>query len=156
MFKLLIMSTIKTIRKRTTTKNVRSRIKRETGVAPLTAIKDKPTYEKIMAEIERLMAKGSESVTPGELAKIRELALAAQAYEKNAFVIPAPTTLAGIIEMRMYEMRLKQKDLAQKLHISNTKLSLILNGKQKPDVAFLKAVHSELNIDANVLLKMAV
>jgi HTH-type transcriptional regulator/antitoxin HigA len=58
--------------------------------APVAEIKDKAAYEKIMAETERLMAKGSEHVTQAELAKIRSLALAAQAYEKSIFVIPPP------------------------------------------------------------------
>jgi HTH-type transcriptional regulator/antitoxin HigA len=60
-----------------------------------------------------------------------------------------------MIEMRMFEMRLKQKDLAKKLKISDAKLSLIMNGKQKPDIDFLKAVHSELNVDAEFILRHA-
>lgn len=99
------------------------------------------------------MAKGSKNVTNEELAEIRELALAAQQYEQRKYVVELPTTLAGMIEMKMYELKLKQKDLAKKLHISNTKLSMILNGKQKPDVEFLKSVYTELNVDADFLLQ---
>jgi len=58
-----------------------------------------------------------------------------------------------MIEMRMYEMRLKQHDLAKKLNISDAKLSLIMNGKQRPDVDFLKAVYTELNVDAEFILQ---
>ncbi|WP_316813860.1 helix-turn-helix domain-containing protein [Pedobacter heparinus] len=112
-------------------------------------------YNNVMAKINSLMAKGSKNVTPKELAEIRELALAAQQYEQNKYVIEAPTTLAGMIEMKMYELKLKQKDLAEKLHISNAKLSLILNGKQKPDVEFLKSVYNELHVDADFLLQHA-
>jgi len=133
--------------------NLKEERMKKPGANPV--IKSKSDYTKIMAEIERLMAKGSKNVIPAELAKIRRLALAAQAYEKKIFVIEPPATLAGMIEMRMYEMRLKQKDLAGMLNISKAKLSLILNGRQKPDVRFLKAVHSKLNIDANILLEMA-
>ncbi|ACU05066.1 hypothetical protein [Pedobacter heparinus] len=64
-------------------------------------------YDKVMAKINSLMAKGSKNVTDSELAEIRELALAAQYYEQNKYVIEAPTTLAGMIEMKMYELRLK-------------------------------------------------
>jgi len=112
-------------------------------------------YSNIMSKIDSLMAKGSENVSKEELSEIRKLALAAQQYEQSNYVIEAPATLAGMIEMRMYEMRLRQKDLAKKLKISNAKLSLIMNGKQKPDVNFLKAVHKELQVDADFILEHA-
>lgn len=110
-------------------------------------------YKKVMKKIDALMNKGSGQVSKQELVEIRELALMAQRYEQQKYVIPPPTTLAGIIEMKMYEMRLKQTELAVKLKVSNTKLSMILNGKQKPDVAFLKSLHQNLHVDANLLLE---
>ena len=106
-----------------------------------------------MAKIDALMAKGSGNVTEKELAEIRELALTAQTYEQTQYVIDAPTTLIGMVEMRMFELRLKQKELAQKLKVSDTKLSLIMNGKQKPGIDFLKAIHTELDIDATFILE---
>ena len=114
---------------------------------------DDSEYAKVMAKIEGMMARGSHNVTPDELAEIRSLAIAAQQYEEGKYKVAAPSTLAGMIEMRMYEMRLKQTDLAKKLNISDAKLSLILNGKQKPDVDFLKAVHIQLKVDAEFILK---
>ena len=116
-------------------------------------INDESDYTAVMAKIDSLMSKGSKNVSKEELAEIRTLALAAQQYEQQKYVIAAPSTLSGMIEMRMYEMRLKQKDLAKKLKISDTKLSLIMNGKQKPDVEFLKAVHTELQVDAEFILQ---
>jgi HTH-type transcriptional regulator/antitoxin HigA len=110
-------------------------------------------YAAVMNKIDSLMAKGSENVSGEELAEIRAFALAAQDYEQKKYVIAAPKTLNGMIEMRMYEMRLKQKDLAKKLNISGAKLSLIMNGKQKPDVDFLKAIHTELKVDAEFILE---
>ena len=110
-------------------------------------------YNAVMSEIDKLMAKGSKNVSKRELAEIRSLALKAQAYEQRKYVIEPPTTFAGIIEMKMYDLQLKQTQLAKKLHVSDTKLSLIMSGKQKPDVSFLKVVHKELQIDANILLE---
>ncbi|MDO3640640.1 helix-turn-helix domain-containing protein [Mucilaginibacter sp. L3T2-6] len=110
-------------------------------------------YNAVMAKIDGLMAKGSDKVSKEELAEIRLLALRAQAYEQEKYVIEAPTTLIGMIEMRMFEMRLKQKELAKKLNVSDAKLSLIMNGKQKPGVDFLKAVRKELKIDADFILE---
>ena len=106
-----------------------------------------------MAKIDSLMAKGSKNVSKEELEDIRVLALAAQEYEQKKHVVSPPKTLAGMIAMRMYQMRLKQRDLAKKLNISDAKLSLIINGKQRPDVDFLKAVYTELHVDAEFILQ---
>jgi len=108
-----------------------------------------------MEKIDTLMAKGSNNVSKKELAEIRSLAEIAQSYEQTKYIIDAPSTLIGMIEMRMFEMKLKQKELAKKLKVSDAKLSLIMNGKQKPDIEFLKTVHSELNIDAEFILEHA-
>lgn len=111
-------------------------------------------YNSVMSRIDKLMSKGSANVSKAELAEIRKLAFTAQQYEQSKFPIKSPKTLAGIIEMRMYEMKLKQKDLARKLKVSDAKLSLIMNGKQKPDVDFLKAVHKQLNVNGDFLLSV--
>ena len=112
-------------------------------------------YNEVMARIDSLMAKGSDGVSKEELAEIRSLAQTAQAYEQAKYVIDTPTTLTGMIEMKMFEMKLKQKDLAKKLKVSEAKLSLIMNGKQQASIDFLKAVHTELHIDAEFILEHA-
>lgn len=118
-------------------------------------IKEESDYNAIMAKIDSLMVKGSENVSQDELALIRKMALDAQEYENKKYVIEPPETLVGMIEMRMYELKLKQKDLAEKLNVSTAKLSLIMNGKQKADVEFLKSVHKQLNVDAEFILQHA-
>lgn len=112
-------------------------------------------YKSLMLRIDMLMAKGSHNVSKNELAEIRKMALSAQEYEGKRYTIEAPATLTGMIEMKMFETGLKQKNLAEKLNISEAKLSLIMNGKQKPDVEFLKAVYSELHIAADFILEHA-
>jgi HTH-type transcriptional regulator/antitoxin HigA len=112
-------------------------------------------YNELMAGIDALMAKGSQNISKEELEELQKMALAAQAYEQSKYVIDAPTSLVGMIEMKMFEMRLNQKELAKKLNISTTKLSLIMNGKQKADVTFLKAVYKTLHIDADFVLEHA-
>lgn len=83
------------------------------------------------------------------------LAIEAQKYEKSVYTIPAPKTLEGMIELRMYELKLTQSKLAKMLGVTDAKLSQILNGKRKPDVALLKAVHEKLKVDAAFLLTHA-
>ncbi len=112
-------------------------------------------YNEVMERIDYLMAKGSKNVSEEELADIQNLALAAQQFEQKKYSVEQPSSLSGMIEMKMFEMHLKQKDLAKKLNVSNTKLSLILNGKQKPDINFLKSIYKELKVDAEFILEHA-
>ena len=49
--------------------------------------------------------------------------------------------------------KFEQVELAKLLGISNTKLSLILSGKQKADLQFIKSIHKELKINAEFILQ---
>jgi HTH-type transcriptional regulator/antitoxin HigA len=118
-------------------------------------IKTERDYNATMKNIDALMKKGEDNLTDKEAEELRYLALAAQAYEKSIYTIPAPKTLEGLIELKMYEHKLKQKELAKLLGIGEPKLSQIMSKKRKPDVAFLKAAHEHLGIDGNLLLQYA-
>lgn len=118
-------------------------------------IESEKQYNATMKRIDALMKKGEKKLTDQEAEQLRLLALAAQNYEKSIYTIPAPKTLEGLIELKMYEKKLKQKELAKLLGIGEPKLSQIMSRKRKPDVAFLKAAHRLLGIDGNVLLECA-
>ena len=118
-------------------------------------IENERDYNATMKKIDASMKKGEASLTDKEAEELRILALAAQAYEKSIYTIPAPKTLEGLIELKMYERKLKQKELATLLGVGEPKLSQIMSKKRKPDVAFLKAAHKLLGIDGNVLLDFA-
>ena len=118
-------------------------------------IENEREYIATMKKIDALMKKGEKNLTDKEAKEIRTLALAAQAYEKSIYTIPAPKTFEGLIELKMYERRLKQKELAKLLGIGEPKLSQIMSRKRKPDLAFLKAAHEHLGIDGNILLEYA-
>ena len=118
-------------------------------------IENEKEYNATMKKIDALMKKGEKSLTDKEANEIRTLALAAQTYEKSIYKIPAPKTFEGLIELKMYERRLKQKELAKLLGIGEPKLSQIMSRKRKPDLAFLKAAHEHLGIDGNILLEYA-
>ncbi|HTN06071.1 helix-turn-helix domain-containing protein [Agriterribacter sp.] len=115
-------------------------------------IENEKDYNATMKKIDALMKRGEANLTDKEAEELRILALAAQAYEKSIYTIPAPKTLEGLIELKMYERKLKQKELARLLGVGEPKLSQIMSKKRKPDVAFLKAAHKLLGIDGNVLL----
>jgi HTH-type transcriptional regulator/antitoxin HigA len=111
-------------------------------------------YNSTMIKIDALMKKGESNLTKKEAEQLRTLALSAQSYEKSIYKIPTPKTLEGLIELKMYERKLKQKELAILLGVGEPKLSQIMSRKRKPDVAFLKAAHKHLGIDGNVLLEL--
>jgi HTH-type transcriptional regulator/antitoxin HigA len=116
-------------------------------------ISSEKEYKKILKKVDTLMKIGSEKITNHQAKEIMVLAKSIQIYERKFYTISPPTTLEGMIELKMYEMKLKQVELAKKLGVSNAKLSLILSGKQKPDLLFIKAVHSKLNISADFILQ---
>ena len=55
----------------------------------------------------------------------------------------------------MFEMNLKQKQLAKILEISETRISELLSGKRKLNIELAKKLHSKLHIDAHFILEVA-
>ena len=112
--------------------------------------------EKNMNELLELATQkgGFEKLSDKEKENLNGYTRIVNNYEEANYTIPLPETLQGLLELKMYENKLKQKDLAKILHITDTKLSEIMNKKRKPNVSFLKAIHEVLGIDGNLLLKM--
>ncbi len=116
-------------------------------------IQSKEVYDLTMREIDSLMKRGEANLTTKELNRLRSLAEAAERYEDTYEPLPLPEALPEMIRMRMHQMHITQGFTAKLLGVSDTKLSLIMNGKQKPDIPFIKAIHEKLNVDANLLLR---
>lgn len=107
------------------------------------------------SDIELLLKRGFTNLSPDELVKLEALGNEVAVFEKEHYAIPAPESLTEMIELRMYELKLNQKSLAERMSISPAKLSLILNGKQEPDLFFLKQCKKVLNIPAEFILEYA-
>ena len=60
-----------------------------------------------------------------------------------------------MIRYKMFEMNLKQKQLAKVLVISEARISELLAGKRKLNIELAKKLHTKLNIDAHFILKAA-
>ena len=106
-----------------------------------------------MKEVDALMKKGEENLSQKEVERLRILAEAAENYEHTHEPLPIPSSLPDMIRMKMFQLRLKQHYTARLLGVSEAKLSLIMSGKQKPDIYFVKALHEKLNLDANQILQ---
>jgi len=77
-------------------------------------INNKKEYRQALEKIDLLLAEMGDDNKQQEA---RSLAEQIQEYEKNNISFPAPTTLLGMIELKMYEMKLKRKDLAVMLGV---------------------------------------
>ena len=73
----------------------------------------------------------------------------------TALPIRQPKTLTEMLELKMYERKLKQKDLAALLGISATRLSEVMQGKRKVNMDLAKRLYSVLKIDAGCILEQA-
>lgn len=98
---------------------------------------------------------GFDKLTENESIALDKYTQIVNAYEQSHYTIPLPETIQGLIALKMYEKKLKQKDLAKMLQVTDTKLSEIMNNKRKPNVSFLRAMHKVLGIDGNLLLELA-
>ena len=70
-------------------------------------------------------------------------------YENKYYPIAIPT-LAEILKLRMYEMGINQGKLAAILHVSPSRISEYLSGKE-PTLQVAKVMYEKLNISANTI-----
>ena len=116
-------------------------------------------YEKVELQLEGLLQKsinngGFKALSSDEVTLLNKLSLTAEQYEDNLQMMPikTPTTLVEMIRFKMFEMNLKQKQLANLLEISETRISELLCGKRKLNLELAKKLYQKLNIDAAFLL----
>jgi len=125
-------------------------------------INSRKEYTEVMKRIEKLLQKatkngGFEMLPAKEVTILKKLSVLAEKYEDNIPVMPikTPGTLTEMIKYKMFEMNLKQKQLAKVLDISEARISELLTGKRKINLALAKKLHSKLNIDAHFILDVA-
>jgi HTH-type transcriptional regulator/antitoxin HigA len=75
-------------------------------------------------------------------------------YEELNFPFK-PENLKEMIELRMYQRKLKQKDVAKLLGTTPSRVSEILNGKRQLTLEIAKGLYRKLNIDAEMILNEA-
>ena len=73
-------------------------------------------------------------------------------YEEQHYPFE-PVGLLETIRLRMFQRKMRQKDLAKLLDISPSRVSEILNGKRNLTFEIAQKLHSKLNIDAEVILR---
>jgi len=119
----------------------------------LTKIKNELEYEVASSRIEELLTKVNNQ-TPESDKSLIELSLLSNLvtdYEVEHYPIKTPT-LADIIKLRMYEMKLNQVKLSELLGVSPSRISEYLSGKNEPTLKAAREISRKLNIDANIVL----
>lgn len=111
-------------------------------------IKTDADYQTALAHIESLM--DAEPGTPEE-EELELFAMLIETFEEEAFPIGLPDPIAAI-KFRMAQQDLSRKSLEQYLG-SQSKVSEVLNGKRPLSLTMIRALHTGLNIPAEVLLQ---
>lgn len=111
-------------------------------------------YIKAVLRLEQLLELEKcaelESVTHNlELIEVSDII---EAYEEVHFPVGLPS-LIEVIELRMFELGLKRKDLALLLNTSASRISEYLNGKREITLEVAKGLHKKLNIDSDIILQ---
>ncbi|MFN8348436.1 MAG: helix-turn-helix domain-containing protein [Spirosomataceae bacterium] len=129
-----------------------------------TILKTESEYKQVMAEIEVLLQKatyngGFASLSSEETEQLRTLSLQAEAYEDAIPImplqVPKPQTLSEMLSLKMFQLKLKQKDLAAMLDITPTRLSEVMTGKRKVNMDLAKRLYQKLSIDPAFILEHA-
>lgn len=108
-------------------------------------------YVKAQIRLEEIINLVSND-TPESDQKFRKLDRVSSIIE-NYEEIHYPIGLPTLIELRMYELKLKQKDLATLLGIPAARISEYLNEKREITLEVAKALHQKLNIDSDIILQ---
>ena len=132
-------------------------------------------YTDAISEIDMLMRKGEKNLTGEELEMLDTMAELVEDYEEQNGLVPIPRSkelaqekdrdkiaavlgyepdLIGLVEFKMYQLKMNQNSLAEMLKMPASKISQILNKKRGPDISFLKGIHEKLGIDGNYILEM--
>lgn len=111
-------------------------------------IRTQEDYRKAMAQLDSLMDAAPGSPEEEELDLVSFLI---EKYEEVQFPIELPDPVEAI-KFRMEQQGLTRKDLVKFIG-SQSKVSEILNHKRPLSLAMIRALHKELGIPADVLLK---
>lgn len=111
-------------------------------------------YNEALEKIEALMTKldGDHSFDNPEFVMMDRLSDLVADYEDKHYAIEVPK-LIDVIKLRMYEMEMKQADLAKTLDVPTSRISEYLRGKREFTLDVAKKLHNRLNIDGDIILQ---
>ena len=117
-------------------------------------IKTEKAYRAALHRIDELLPLVDDEHYNQEDPNVMELDLLSdlvEEYEDIHYPMEKPT-LTGMLQLRMYEMGLNQKSMAELLGISGPRMSEIINGKAEPTYSLARTMCQKLNITPTVVL----
>ena len=88
--------------------------------------------------------------------QLEVLAGAVAAYDEAAgHRPPPPQTLRGVLEVEMFKRRIRQRQLAEILDVTEPRLSELMKGKREMNLDFARRLHRILHIPAEVVLHLS-
>ncbi|MBO5920269.1 MAG: helix-turn-helix domain-containing protein [Bacteroidales bacterium] len=112
-------------------------------------------YEYALARIEELLPLVDNS-TPANERNAVELSIMSEvviAYEKEHFPIEKPT-IAQLIELALEEANMSQKQLANEIGVSPSRINDYLSGRAEPTLKVAKSLCKVLSINPAAMLGM--
>ena len=118
------------------------------------AINSISEYQEALKKIDVFISKVGEDLTYDnpEFVMLDRLSDLVADYEDENFKIETPS-LIDVIKLRMYEMDLKQTELADTLQIPKARVSEYLRGKRDITLDVARKLHRELKIDGDIILQ---
>lgn len=119
----------------------------------MTKIENKAQYDWAVARVEELLPRVDDTTAKDDknLIELELLSNLVADYSDEHFAVGAPT-LTDAVKLRMYEMHLTQKGLAELLNISPSRVSDIVSGRSEPTYKVARDISLKLNIDASIIL----
>lgn len=111
-------------------------------------IKTEQEYELALLQMEKVFH-AKPNTPEGDTLEL--LALVIGDYEQKHYKIESLTPLEAL-KCEMEEQGLTQSSLAQRFGMSKSTISEVLNGKKQMSVRFMKYLHKDLGVPANILL----
>ncbi|MBV6646938.1 MAG: helix-turn-helix domain-containing protein [Cyclobacteriaceae bacterium] len=111
-------------------------------------------YHEALQKIDELLIKvgDNQSYNNPEFVMLDRLSDLLADFEDANYKIETPS-LIDVVKLRMYEMGLKQSDLASKLQVPKTRVSEYLRGKRDITLDVARKLHHELKIDGDIILQ---
>jgi HTH-type transcriptional regulator/antitoxin HigA len=119
----------------------------------MAAIKNSIHYERTLERVGELLAVVDNSTSQDDknYVELEILSNLLADYEEAYMPIPSPT-LPEILRLRMAEMGINQKALAELLNVSPSRISEYMNGTSEPTLKVAREMSLKLAIDPHILL----
>lgn len=116
-------------------------------------IENESQYQAAMARIEELLPLVTEETPVTDKCSV-ELVLLSNLvadYDDEHYPVKSPS-LPEVLKLRMYEMNLTQRSLANIVGVSPARMNEIISGKREPTLKVARDISIKLSIDANIVL----